>query len=630
MRYKFLLTIVWSALLLVANSAAQAPSVERVEPPSWYKNSSLPSVRVLVRGTGLQNATVSTETAGLKVSSPKSSANGHYLFFDVAIGESVRPGAYKIRATTPSGSVDVPFSVFEAQSRLGNYQGFRPDDVIYFIFTDRFADGDPANNDPAKSKGLFDRSKPRSYHGGDLQGIINNFDHIKRLGATAIWTTPIYDNNDRPDTKEVYAGEAYTTGYHGYGATDLYAVDEHLGDLAKLKEFVKSAHMNGFVVIQDQVVNHVGPYHVWANDPPTPTWFNGTLKEHLSNNWQKWTAMNPRATYQTQQRNIDGWFIDLLPDLNQRDPEVEKYLIQNSLWWLAQTGFDAIRMDTLPHVPRSFWGKWSAAVHREFPKVNILGELFDGDPALLAYFQKGKRGHDGIDTGIDTLFDFTLYFTIRDAFAKGRDIRNVSQVFGHDWLYPKPEALTSFIGNHDVPRFMAEPGATIDGLKLAQTLIMTSRGSPILYYGDEIAMPGGGDPDNRRDMPGGFDANGRGRVASGTLTADERSVLDHVIKLGKLRRDLEPLRRGRSLDLVDEPQQFAYARATDKAAVVVVINNDAKTAPVSFDVSMIPSIPKDAELIDALGTLGTIKLAGSTFRTTMPARTSAIFTLRSP
>ena len=236
---------------------------------------------------------------------------------------------------------------------MGNNQGFLPDDVIYLIMPDRFADGDPSNNDPPKSKGLYDRSKPRRYHGGDLQGIIDHLQYIKALGATAIWTTPIYDNNDRLDTKEVYAGEP-TTGYHGYGAVDFYGVEEHFGGLAKLKELVRRAHLAGLEVIQDEVVNHIGPFHPWANDPPTPTWFNGSVANHLSNNWQKWTTMNPRATYQTQRRNLDGWFVDILPDLNQNDPEVAQYLIQNSLWWLAQTGFDAIRMDTLPHVPRSF------------------------------------------------------------------------------------------------------------------------------------------------------------------------------------------------------------------------------------------------------------------------------------
>jgi neopullulanase len=382
------------------------------------------------------------------------------------------------------------------------------------------------------------------------------------------------------------------------------------------------------VVIQDQVVNHTGPYHVWAEDPPTPTWFNGTVKNHLSNNWQKWTTMNPRATYQTQRRNLEGWFVDILPDLNQSDPEVEKYLIQNSLWWVAQTGFDAIRMDTLPHVPRAFWAKWGAAVHREYPKVNILGELFDGDPALLAYFQKGKRGNDGIDTQIDTLFDFALYYAIRNAFAQGKPIREISQVLAHDWLYPKPDVLTSFVGNHDVGRFMAEPGATVEGLKLAETFIMTTRGTPIIYYGDELAMRGGNDPENRKDFPGGFPGDPKNAFTPAGRSAEENDVWNYVAKLGQIRKDLEPLRRGSSIDLVDEEQQLAFARVTLKEGVIVVFNNDTKPADLSFDVSMIKLISPNATLTDALGKLGDVKIENGAVKIKMPARSAAILSVK--
>ncbi|MEQ1764835.1 MAG: alpha-amylase family glycosyl hydrolase [Pyrinomonadaceae bacterium] len=615
-------------LFLFTAIAAQPPTFEKADPPSWWTQSTINPVRVLIRGRNLNSARVESSTPGITATNFEASANGHYLFADIRIAESVKVGKYDLRIVTSSGSVNFPFEVFAAQPRLGNYNGFLPDDVIYFVFTDRFADGDPTNNDPAKSKGLYDRSKRRRYHGGDLQGIINKLPYIKSLGASAIWTTPIYDNNDKLDTREVYDNEP-TTGYHGYGAIDFYGVDEHFGDLAKVKEFVRRSHEAGFVVIQDQIANHTGPYHVWTNDPPTPTWFNGTLEKHESNNWQKWTTMNPRATYQTQRRNIDGWFIDILPDLNQNNPEVEKYLIQNTLWWIAQAGFDSIRMDTLPHVPRSFWAKWGAAVHKEFPKVNILGELFDSDPVLLSYFQKGRRGHDGLDTEIDTLYDFGLYYPIRNAFAKGGNIREVSQMFARDWLYPKPSALTTFIGVHDMERFMHEKGATIEGLKLAQTLIMTSRGTPLLYYGDEIAMPGGPDPDNRRDFPGGFPGDPRNAFTAQGRTAQENNVWNHLAKLGELRRLHEPLRRGRSLDLVDEDQQFAYARLTDTAAVIVIFNNDTKPAEVNFDLSFISrQVGVSATVSDALGKLPDIKLNDGRVRATIPARSAGIYIVR--
>jgi len=636
-------------LLILTFSAFGQTSIEKVEPPSWWTGSSVNPVRVLLTGKNLKNVKiVSPQGAGLSVSGMKSSENGDYLFFDLAISSKAKTGKHKFQITSGATVSTFEFEVLAKSKSPTTHRGFTPDDVIYFVIPDRFADGDTSNNDPAKSKGLFDRRLGRHYHGGDLQGLINKLPYLKSLGITAIWTTPVYDNNDKPDYKEMYEGLPFTTGYHGYGAVDMYAVDEHLGDMAKLKEFVQKAQAMGFKVIQDQVANHTSPYHVWAENPPTPTWWNGTVENHLSNNWQKWTAMNPRATYQTQKSNIEGWFIDILPDFNQNDPEVEKYLIQNSLWWLEMSGFDAIRMDTLPHVPRSFWSKWGAAVKREYPKVNILGELFDGDPALVAYFQTGRKGHDGIDTEIDTLYDFALFYPIRGAFARGESIRQVSQMFSRDWLYPNPSVLTTFLGVHDMERFMNEKGATTEGLKLAQTLIMTSRGTPLLYYGDEIAMPGGGDPDNRRDFPGGFADDTRNAFEANGRTKEENDVWNHLAKLGALRKEFEALRNGKTLDLLDQEQQMAYARfiGKDVKPVIVVFNNDSKPANVEFQVT--PGNcnttekfwwrnPTDIQqlwlwngnvLTDKLGNLDDVKIDCGMFKITMPARTAGIFTVK--
>lgn len=626
-RIVFLLLIAYCSLLTV--NAQTAPTVEKVEPPSWWTNSTVNPVRVLLTGKNLKNARILVGSSdALTVSAIKWSENGHYLFFDLAIKPGAKPGKYKIGLTATGGKTEFEFEIFAKATQTGRNQGYTPDDVIYFLIPDRFADGDASNNDPAKSKGLYDRKFGRHYHGGDLQGVIDKLPYIKSLGVTAIWTTPVYDNNDKPDTKEIYPGMPFTTGYHGYGATDMYAIDEHLGDAAKLRELIEKAHALGLKIIQDQVANHTGPYHRWAEDPPTATWWNGTLKNHLSNNWQKWTAMNPRASYQTQKRNIEGWFIDILPDFNQNDAEVEKYLIQNSLWWLEMYGFDAIRMDTLPHVPRSFWAKWGAAIHKEYPKVNILGELFDSDPALISYFQAGRKGFDGLDPQIDTLYDFGLFYPIRNAFAKGGQIREVSQMFSRDWLYPNPNVLTTFLGVHDMERFMNEKGATTEGLKLAQTLIMTSRGTPLLYYGDEIAMPGGGDPDNRRDFPGGFAGDERNAFSSGGRTDAENDVWNHLAALGKLRADFTALRQGKTLDLLDEEQQMAYARMTEKQAVLMIFNNEVKPAEVAFDVSMIKQFPANSTLADRLGKSPDAGVENGRIKLTMPARTAGIYTLK--
>ena len=627
------LTLLLFAILVAASECnAQAPEISKVEPPNWWAGHSINPVRVLIRGRALGGARVTSSGAGIKTGLVRVNAAGTYLFVDVWIDAGASAGRRALKITTSNGTAEAPFEIVAPLGRAGRFQGFTPDDVIYFIMPDRFTDGDPANNDPPESRGLYDRSKPRYYHGGDFQGIINRLPYLKDLGVTAIWINPIYDNanhlNDRETYPETPEGpKKPITDYHGYGPVDFYAVEEHYGSLSKLRELVEAAHRQGIKVIQDQVANHTGPYHPWVKDSPTPTWFNGTEASHTSNNWQKWTTMNPRATYQTQRLNLEGWFIDILPDLNQGDEEVSRYIIQNTLWWLGTAGFDAIRQDTLPHVPRRFWREWMTAIKREYPDVKVLGELFDGDPALLAYYQGGRAGHDGIDTRLDTLYDFALFFPLRRAFAEGKSVRDVSQVLAHDFLYPNPDVLVTFIGVHDMIRFMSEKGATTDGLKLAQTFIMTTRGTPLLYYGDEIAMAGSGDPDNRRDFPGGFSGDARNAFTKEGRSAAEQDVYEHVRRLGRLRAELEPLRRGRSLDLLDAEQQMVYARVTDRSSVIVVFNNDTKPAAVEFDVAE-ARVADGVRLTDRLGASPDVRVENGKVRVTLPARRASIFTAR--
>jgi neopullulanase len=624
--------LIFALLTIVSECAAQAPEVSKVEPPNWWAGHSVNPVRVLIRGRALGGARVEATGAGIKTALVRANSNGTYLFVDVVIDAGAAAGRRALKITTSNGTVEAPFEIVAPLGRAGRFQGFTPDDVIYFIMPDRFADGDPNNNDPPQSRGLYDRSKPRYYHGGDIQGIINRLPYLKDLGVTAIWINPVYDNVNHLNDRETYAEtpegpKKPITDYHGYGPVDFYAVEEHYGTLAKLRELVEAAHRLGIKVIQDQVANHTGPYHPWVKDSPTPTWFNGTEANHISNNWQKWTTMNPRATYQTGRANLEGWFIDILPDLNQDDEEVSRYIIQNTLWWLGTVGFDAIRQDTLPHVPRRFWREWMTAIKREYPDVKVLGELFDGDPALLAYYQGGRAGHDGIDTRLDTLYDFALFYPLRRAFAEGKPVRDVAQMLAHDFLYPNPDVLVTFIGVHDMLRFMSEKGATTDGLKLAQTFIMTTRGTPLLYYGDEIAMAGGGDPDNRRDFPGGFSGDARNAFTKEGRSSVEQNVFEHISRLGRLRAELEPLRRGRSLDLLDAEQQMAYARLTDRASVIIVFNNDTKPATVEFNVTE-ARIANGAPMTDRLGASEDVRIESGKMKVTVPARRASIFTVK--
>jgi neopullulanase len=417
-------------------------SIEKVEPPGWWANHSIAPVRVLLTGTNLSPVPPSTDSPYLQFGRAQASADGRYAFVDVRITTSAKPGLYSFELNGTTGS----FEILPALPRAGRFQGFNENDVIYLIMVDRFANGDKSNDFG------IDRANPRAYHGGDLKGIAQRLPYLKDLGVTALWLTPVYDNDD---------------AYHGYHAKDFYAVEEHFGSVQMFRELVDAAHKLGLKVIQDQIANHTAPRHIWASNPPTPTWLNGTVEKHLN----------------TSSSMTEGWFVNKLPDLNQNDPEAARYLIQNSLWWIGTTGIDGIRADTVPYVPIPFWKQWIAAIAREYPYFAVAGEVFNKDPGVLARF-------DG--AGFTALFDFPLYFALRDVFAK-----RTSTIA--DLKAPQTRRVT-FLGNHDVPRFRSLVPNT-QAMKDAFTFLLTSPGIPSIYYGDEIAMKGGEDPDNRRDFP---------------------------------------------------------------------------------------------------------------------------------
>jgi len=599
-------------LALAAATAlpGQAPSVEKVDPPNWWAGHSINPVRVLVRGRNLAGTRVSC--GRLTCSTPRVSSAGTYAFIDVTIPAGTAPGSYPLTLRTSGGSVAAPFTVSTALPRAGRFQGFGPNDVVYLIMPDRFANGDTTNDSPAKSPGLIDRSKGRYYHGGDLAGVRQRLPYLKSLGVTAIWLNPIYDNNDRLNERETYDGQAITD-YHGYGAVDFYAVDEHLGTLAEFRQLVDDAHRSGIKIILDMVANHAGPYHPWVNDSPTPTWFHGTAAKHLANTWQVWTLADPYSTPAMREATLDGWFIDILPDLNQSDPDVARYINQNTLWWAGVSGIDGIRQDTWPYVPRAFWRDWMTAIKREYPSMTVVGEVFDGDPSLVSFFQGGRRGWDGIDTRVDALFDFPLLFPLRRAFAEGKSLREVAQMLSRDHLYPNASALMTFLGNHDVGRFMNEAGATIDGLKLAYTFLLTVRGTPLLYYGDEIAMPGGGDPDNRRDFPGGWRSDPRNAFEASGRTEQQEAVWSHVQRLLELRAERSDLRTARMEHLQAGEQSFVYRRGR----TVVALNNDTAAVTIRLPLASLPN--------DALGRCARPIAEGGVVTIVVPPRSGCVF-----
>ena len=600
-----------AALALAIPLHAQAPTITKVEPPNWWRNHSINPVRLLIRGTNLSGARF--ECAKLTCGKVTTNASGTYAFVDVTVPRDVAVGAYPLTLRNTSGSTVVPFTVSAELPPAGRFQGFGPNDVIYLIMPDRFANGDTANDHPKGQTNLIDRAKGRYYHGGDLAGVQQKLPYLKSLGITAVWLNPLYDNNNELNRREVYDGQPITD-YHGYGATDFYGVEEHFGTLPQFKQLVDDAHKLGIKIILDMVANHSGPYHPWVKDAPTPTWFHGTESSHPNNDWQTWTLADPNATAAMRRTTLDGWFVNILPDLNQDDPEVARYIIQNTLWWVGMSGMDGIRQDTWPYVPRAFWRDWMTAIKKQYPSLKVVGEVLDGDPAMISFFEGSRSPFDGIRTGVDKMFDFPLHFTIRRVFAEGQSIRAIGQLLAHDQLYKDPTSLVTLLGLHDVQRFMNEKGATEAGLKLAYTLLLTIRGTPLIYYGDEIAMPGGNDPDNRRDFPGGWRNDSQNAFEPRGRTPQQQSVFGHVQKLLELRAQRPDLRSDKTQHLFINDQAFVYRRG----ASVIAINNDATKA---VTVSVEGAVPA----MDALGVCAAPVKKGALTEIVIPAQSSCVF-----
>jgi len=566
--------------------AAQAPVVTKVEPPSWWANHTINPVRLLIRGMNLSHARVRTTRPQTSVSDVRVNRNGTYLFVDVRIDPSAMPGDYPLILETDGGRTSVPFRLNEPLNRRTNFQGITNDDIIYLIMTDRFSDGDPTNNlPPGAPAASLDRTNPRAYHGGDLRGVINHLPYLKELGVTAIWLTPWYDNwNGIKICDQPWCPSTY---YHGYHAIDYYGVEDHFGDLETLRELVEKAHALGLKVIQDQVANHVGSQHPWANDPPLDDWFHGTMRDHQLNRFQNSVLLSPHANRDEVRNTLDGWFSDDMPDMNQDEPEVARYEIQNSLWWVGMTGIDGIRQDTIQYVPRTFIRNLEDALHREYPHMWMVGEVFERDAAQTAFFMGGHKGWDGIDTGLDSDFDFSLWNVSLAVFTNHLPMCALRNQLKYDALYPDPARLTTFVNNHDTRRFMSLEGATLAGAMLHTAFILTVRGTPQLYSGEEIAMEGKDDPDNRRDFPGGFPGDDVSAFLATGRTKEQHRMWQWTRDWIKLRLEHSALRHGKLIDLFFDDDVYVYARQHESETVIVALNRSDREREISLPTSAV-------------------------------------------
>jgi glycosidase len=566
----------WAPSPSAAQVATPAPIITQVDPPNWWTG--LPSPMLLLRGQGLLDATFTSNNHSVSIEHTQISANGHWAFLWLDT-KHARPQTLRITAHTQAGTTRFLFPLQQRHAAPKGSQGFSSKDAMYLIMPDRFADGDLSNDRPANAPGTYDRSNPRAYHGGDLRGIQQHLDYIQKLGMTTIWTTPL-DDNDNHSPQD----------YHGYGAVNLYNVDEHFGTIDDYIALAKAVHQRGMKLVLDTVPNHVGPRSPWVLDPPAPDWFHGTLQHHIQATGDFVSITDPHAPPADRIPVVDGWFANILPDLDQSNPLVEQYLIQNAVWWTETAQLDGLRLDTFPYVDRKFWHDFHAELHAIYPRLTTVGEVFNSDPTIVSYFAGGVE-RAGIDTGLDTPFDYPMFFAIRATLAKDRPMTALQQVLRQDWLYPHPERLVTFLGNHDTKRFISEDGATPARMQLAFGLLATLRGMPQIYAGDELAMPGGDDPDNRHDFPGGFPGDTHNAFLASGRTPAQAAMHDWVEGIFQLRAKHPALQSGSQQDLLADDTGFVFARIAgaqgtgNGETLLVLLNKSGKARTFDLDLT---------------------------------------------
>ena len=558
------------------------------------------------------------QTSGVLVNS-----KGSYLFVNVHISPTAKPGSYPLLLETAQGKAIIPFKIETSLSPHANFQGITSNDVIYLIMPDRFADGDTSNNAPPDAPAAANkRSNSRAYHGGDLRGIINHLEYFKDLGVTALWLTPWYDNWNGVNTcDKPWCPNTY---YHGYHAIDYYAVEDRFGDLATLRELVQKAHEIGLKVIQDQVANHVGSRHPWVSDPPLDDWFHGTLQHHTLNKFHNSVLLSPHANREEVRNTLDGWFSDDLPDMNQEQPEVTRYEIQNALWWVGMTGIDGIRQDTIQYMPRTFIRDLSDALHRQYPRLWMVGEVFERDAAQTAFFIGGHAGWDGIDSKLDSVFDFSLWSVSLLVFTNTLPMRALRDQLKYDALYPDAARITTLVNNHDTARFLSLDGGTLEGSMLHTAFTLSVRGTPQLYYGEEVAMEGGHDPDNRRDFPGGFPGDGRSAFDAKGRTAKEQRMYQWTRDWIRLRAEHLAIKQGNLIDLFYDDEAYVFARQTAAETVIIAINRASQEKKITAPVGSV-GMRDGSELRALIGRGAPVRVINGQVTFIFPGRTAVAY-----
>jgi len=553
-------------LILLSTHMVAAQSISRVEPLNWWVGMDNKNLQLMVYGNNIGDAEVKVSYAGVTLVKVNKVENKNYLFIDLLIDKGAKAGTFNIYFTFPSKQTIVyKYSLLDRKKNSSKRVGFSSKDVVYLIMPDRFSNGDTSNDSIATLKDKLKRKDQYGRHGGDIQGIINHLDYFNDLGVTTLWLTPALEN-DQPHAS-----------YHGYAITDYYKVDPRHGSNELYKQMVEKAHQKGLKVIMDMVFNHCGSEHWWMNDLPSKDWIN-QWPEYTNCNFRAATLSDPYASEYDKKRMSKGWFVKTMPDLNQDNPFVAKYLTQNSIWWVEYADLDGIRTDTHPYSEKAFTASWAKEVITEYPNFNIVGEVWMNDTPLCAYWQKDALNKDGFNSNLPTVMDFPLMFTLQKVFNEEQSWdKGAARLYDHlskDFLYPNPNNILIFADNHDESRFFTK-NDSIEKYKMTMAFLLTTRGIPQIYYGTEILMKGmksEGDGKLRLDFPGGWADDKRNAFTAEGRTKKENEAWNYLQTILKYRKGSDVLTSGKLKQFVPEDNIYVYFRYNSSKTVMVILN----------------------------------------------------------
>ena len=558
-----------AGLLMAIATFSDAQEIDRIEPPFWWTGFEHRELQLMLHGNNISLLTPAVERDGVSISRVVRVESPNYLFVYLDIEPNAEPGTFGITFSEGGYSFERTYELRGKNTDPAHTTGFSSADSIYLVIPDRFANGDPDNDEFYFLNDKLDREDPYGRHGGDLAGIENHLDYIAGMGFTSVWLTPVFESNEP------------VASYHGYSTTDHYTVDPRLGTNEQFRELTAKMKARGIGMIMDQVVNHAGTGHWWMDDLPTGDWLN-FQEEPVLTPHRRTTNMDPYASEYDKRLHAGGWILESLPDLNQRNPLLADYLIQNSIWWIEYAGLQGIRIDSWPYADKQFLSEWARRIMREYPTFNIVGQEWSELPAVTSYWQRGRQNHDGYISYLPSVFDFPVQAAFVRALTSDPDSysgvwMSLYELVGLDFLYPDPMNVVIFPGNHDMDRIYTRLDENFDLYRMAMVYYVTVRGIAQFFYGDEILVS---HPDTsnlgeiRSDFPGGWDGDVVNAFSGDGLTGQQLEAQQLVSKLLNWRKNNAAVQHGEFMHFAPVKNVYAYFRFDENETIMVVLNRD--------------------------------------------------------